>query len=51
MMVSIVVLYFYSMARILITGGSGLVGKRLRQMLIDKNHDVIILSRYPKKKT
>jgi len=28
-----------------------LVGKRLRQMLIDKNHDVIILSRSPKKKT
>ena len=50
MMVSIVVLYFYSMARILITGGTGLVGKRLRQMLIDKNHDVIILSRSPKKK-
>ena len=36
------------MARILITGGTGLVGKRLRQMLIDKNHDVIVLSRSPK---
>ena len=37
------------MARILITGGTGLVGKRLTQMLIDKNHDVVILSRNPKK--
>lgn len=37
------------MARILITGGTGLIGKRLKQMLIDKNHDVIVLSRSPKK--
>jgi len=37
------------MARILITGGTGLVGKRLTQMLIDKNHEVLILSRNPKK--
>ena len=36
------------MARILITGGTGLVGKRLTQMLIDKNHEVLILSRTPK---
>ena len=42
------VFYFYSMARILITGGTGLVGKRLTQLLIDKNHEVLILSRNPK---
>ena len=38
------------MARVLITGGTGLVGKRLTQMLIAKNHEVLILSRNPKKK-
>jgi len=38
------------MAKILITGGTGLVGKKLSQMLIDKNHDVLILSRNPKNK-
>lgn len=38
------------MAKILITGGTGLVGKRLTQMLIDKNHEVVILSRNPKEK-
>jgi uncharacterized protein (TIGR01777 family) len=38
------------MAKILITGGTGLVGKRLSQMLIDQNHDVLILSRNPKNK-
>ena len=42
--------YFYRMARVLITGGTGLVGKRLTQMLIAKNHEVLILSRNPKKK-
>lgn len=36
------------MMRILITGGTGLVGKRLTKMLIDKNYEVIILSRNPK---
>ena len=36
------------MARILITGGTGLVGKRLTDMLIDKNHEVVILSRNPR---
>jgi uncharacterized protein (TIGR01777 family) len=36
------------MTRILITGGTGLVGKRLTQLLIDKNHEVLILSRNPK---
>lgn len=36
------------MARILITGGTGLVGKKLTQLLIEKNHDVVILSRSPK---
>ena len=38
------------MAKILITGGTGLVGKRLSQMLIGQNHDVLILSRNPKNK-
>jgi uncharacterized protein (TIGR01777 family) len=37
------------MAKILITGGTGLVGKRLTQMLIKKKHKVVILSRNPKK--
>lgn len=37
------------MAKILITGGTGLVGTRLAQMLIEKNHEVVILSRNPKK--
>lgn len=36
------------MAKILITGGTGLVGKRLTKMLVDKNHEVRILSRNPK---
>lgn len=36
------------MARILITGGTGLVGKRLTDMLVDKKHEVVILSRNPK---
>ena len=38
------------MSKILITGGTGLVGTRLTQMLIDRNHDVVILSRNPKNK-
>ena len=33
------------MAKILITGGTGLVGTRLTKMLIDKNHEVAILTR------
>ncbi|WP_276485081.1 TIGR01777 family oxidoreductase [Paraflavitalea pollutisoli] len=33
------------MATILITGGTGLVGKAVSQLLIDKGHDVIVLSR------
>ena len=36
------------MAKIIITGGTGLVGKRLSKLLIDKNHEVVILSRNPK---
>ncbi|MGJ8744748.1 TIGR01777 family oxidoreductase [Polaribacter sp.] len=36
------------MAKIIITGGTGLVGKRLSKLLIDKNNDVVILSRNPK---
>lgn len=38
------------MAKILITGGTGLVGTRLTKMLIDKKHEVIILSRNPENK-
>jgi hypothetical protein len=38
------------MAKIVITGGTGLVGKRLTQMLVDNNHEVVILSRNPTKK-
>lgn len=37
------------MAKILITGGTGLVGTTLSKMLIDNNHEVVILSRNPKK--
>lgn len=37
------------MSKILITGGSGLVGTRLKEWLIEKNHEVVILSRNPKK--
>jgi uncharacterized protein (TIGR01777 family) len=35
------------MAKILITGGTGLVGKRLTQLLVKRNHKVVILSRNP----
>ena len=45
----IAVFYFYNMSKILITGGTGLVGKRLTKMLIERNHEVVILSRNPKK--
>ena len=36
------------MAKILITGGTGLVGKRLTAMLKERKHEVRILSRNPK---
>ena len=35
------------MAKILITGGTGLVGSRLTKLLMDKNHEVAILTRSP----
>ncbi|MCI2230104.1 TIGR01777 family oxidoreductase [Polaribacter sp. MSW13] len=38
------------MAKILITGGTGLVGTRLTKMLIEQKHEVAILSRTPKNK-
>ena len=38
------------MSKILITGGTGLVGSRLTEMLVDKNHEVVVLSRNPKNK-
>lgn len=37
------------MAKILITGGTGLVGKRLTELLLEKKHNVFILTRNPKK--
>ncbi len=36
------------MAKIIITGGTGLVGTRLTEMLLKNNHEVVILSRNPK---
>ena len=36
------------MAKILITGGTGLVGTRLTQLLIERKHDVRVLSRSPR---
>ena len=38
------------MQTILITGGTGLVGKALTKMLVEKNYKVIILSRSLKDK-
>jgi NAD dependent epimerase/dehydratase family enzyme len=38
------------MAKILITGGTGLIGNKLTQLLIENNHEVVILSREPSKK-
>ncbi len=38
------------MAKILITGGTGLVGSRLTEMLVKKRHEVVILSRNPSTK-
>lgn len=39
------------MAVVLITGGTGLVGSALTKELLDKNYDVIILTRSPEKYT
>ena len=38
------------MAKILITGGTGLIGNKLTQLFIENNHEVAILSRKPSKK-
>ena len=35
------------MSKILITGGTGLIGKKLQQQLEEKNHTVVILTRNP----
>jgi uncharacterized protein (TIGR01777 family) len=43
-----VVFYLYTMAKILITGGTGIVGTRLTALLTERNHEVRILSRNPK---
>jgi uncharacterized protein (TIGR01777 family) len=37
------------MAKILIAGGTGMIGQRIETLLMAKNHDVFILSRNPKK--
>ena len=37
--------YFYSMETVLITGGTGMVGKHLTELLVVKGYDVIIVSR------
>ncbi len=39
------------MSTILITGGTGLIGKALTKALLDKNYNVIILTRNPDKQT
>ncbi len=36
------------MAKILITGGTGLIGKAITKRLISEGHEVRILSRHPK---
>jgi NAD dependent epimerase/dehydratase family enzyme len=38
------------MAKILITGGTGLVGTKLTEILISEKHEVVILTRSPDKK-
>ncbi len=38
------------MTKILITGGTGLIGKHLQQKLINQNYNVVILTRNPKEK-
>jgi hypothetical protein len=38
------------MTKILITGGTGLIGKQLQKKLQDKSYEVVILSRNPKSK-
>jgi len=45
-----VLFYLYNMAKILITGGTGLVGSRLTELLTKNNHEVRILSRTPEGK-
>ncbi|MBA2761426.1 MAG: NAD-dependent epimerase/dehydratase family protein, partial [Segetibacter sp.] len=39
------------MSRILITGGSGLIGSELTPQLVAQGHEVIIVSRTPKPST
>ncbi|HZI01024.1 MAG TPA: NAD-dependent epimerase/dehydratase family protein, partial [Flavisolibacter sp.] len=35
------------MATVLVTGGSGMIGTALSKALVNKGHDVIILTRHP----
>lgn len=37
------------MAKIIIAGGTGLIGQRIEKLLTQKNHDVFILTRNPKR--
>lgn len=37
------------MAKVLLTGGTGLIGSRLQLLLVKKGHDVSVLTRSPKK--
>ena len=39
------------MATVLITGGTGMIGKALSKSLLDRGYSVIILTRNPDKKT
>src|SRR6185503_1772503 len=39
------------MATVLITGGTGMIGKALTKALLEKDHTVIILTREPEKQT
>jgi uncharacterized protein YbjT (DUF2867 family) len=39
------VTFTQSMATILITGGTGLIGKALTKALLEKNYKVVVLSR------
>src|SRR5206468_7128813 len=43
--------YLCTMSTILITGGTGTIGKSLSKFLVEKQHEVIILTRHPRQGT